>query len=299
MKLINGDCLEEMDKLTNKSIDCVITDIPYGIDFSDWDVLHNNTNSALGKQNNHMKEKNYKRRGKPINGWSDSDKNIGNEYKQWLDKIFVALYPKMKECSPLLIFSSRRFQHKVAQSMEDAGFIVKDILIWEKDGCHAKAQRINNVLKGRGLNSNEFKNYRLGNLKPMYEPIIYAFKPYQKTITDCFIENKLGAINCKYDKIPSNIFKYKREKGHHPTQKPVALLEELLEIFSYKSQTVLDFTMGSGSTGVACVNTNRDFIGIEIDKEKTKGKNKDQSYFDIAKERIEQAQKIKEQSFFV
>ena len=67
----------------------------------------------------------------------------------------------------------------------------------------------------------------------------------------------------------------------HPTQKPVPLLEYLIKTYTLENETVLDFTMGSGSTGVACVNTNRDFIGIELDD----------NYFSIAKDRIEAAQK--------
>ena len=63
----------------------------------------------------------------------------------------------------------------------------------------------------------------------------------------------------------------------HPTQKPVALLEHLIKTYTNEGETVLDFTMGSGTTGVACKNLNRNFIGIELDKK----------YFDIAKERIE------------
>jgi site-specific DNA-methyltransferase (adenine-specific) len=69
----------------------------------------------------------------------------------------------------------------------------------------------------------------------------------------------------------------KNQKSYHPTQKPVALLEYLIETYTVEGQTVLDFTMGSGSTGVACLNTGRNFIGIE----------KDLKYFHIAKERIE------------
>lgn len=90
-----------------------------------------------------------------------------------------------------------------------------------------------------------------------------------------------------------------KKDRYHPAQKPIDLLEQYIKLHTNAKNVILDCYMGSGSTGIACVNTNRDFIGIEIDKEKTKGKNKDQSYFDIAKERIEQAQKIKEQSFFV
>ena len=69
-------------------------------------------------------------------------------------------------------------------------------------------------------------------------------------------------------------------KPSHPTQKPVDLLEYLIRTYTNEGETVLDFTMGSGSTGVACVNTNRNFIGIELDE----------WYFNIAKERIEKAE---------
>lgn len=68
-------------------------------------------------------------------------------------------------------------------------------------------------------------------------------------------------------------------RDSHPTQKPVALLEDLIQTYSNEGNTVLDFTMGSGSTGVACVNTNRRFIGIELDDK----------YFEIAKQRINAA----------
>ena len=78
-------------------------------------------------------------------------------------------------------------------------------------------------------------------------------------------------------KYKSNILKYKKDyDGHHPTQKPVLLLEDLIKTFSNEGNTVIDLTMGSGSTGVACKNTNRNFIGIEMDDK----------YFEIAKERI-------------
>ena len=69
----------------------------------------------------------------------------------------------------------------------------------------------------------------------------------------------------------------------HPTQKPVALLEYLIKTYTNENEIVLDFTMGSGSTGVACINTNRKFIGIELDD----------NYFNIAKKRIEEAQNNK------
>ena len=85
----------------------------------------------------------------------------------------------------------------------------------------------------------------------------------------------------KFTNYPNNVLMYANEASsnklrYHPTQKPVALLEYLISTYTNEGETVLDFTMGSGSTGVACVNTNRRFIGIELDEQ----------YFNIAKERI-------------
>ena len=79
------------------------------------------------------------------------------------------------------------------------------------------------------------------------------------------------------NKYKSNILKYKKDyNGYHPTQKPILLLEDLIKTFSNENDLVVDLTMGSGSTGVACKNTNRDFVGIE----------KDDKYFEIAENRI-------------
>jgi site-specific DNA-methyltransferase (adenine-specific) len=99
---------------------------------------------------------------------------------------------------------------------------------------------------------------------------------------------ELREIDKKYDstfnlwegnKYKSNILKYKKDyTGLHPTQKPILLLEDLIKTFSNEGDLVVDLTMGSGSTGVACINTNRNFIGIE----------KDDKYFEIAKKRIEE-----------
>lgn len=85
------------------------------------------------------------------------------------------------------------------------------------------------------------------------------------------------------DKFPESILVYGRERGLHPTQKPVALCEYLVKTYTTEGQVVLDNCMGSGTTGVACKNTNRNFIGIEMDE----------GYFNIAKERINAAQDAK------
>jgi site-specific DNA-methyltransferase (adenine-specific) len=82
-------------------------------------------------------------------------------------------------------------------------------------------------------------------------------------------------IHTTHKNYPKSILSYSRVKGYHPTQKPVALLEYLIRTYTNEGDTVLDFTMGSGSTGVACRNTNRKFIGIELDA----------AYYNIAVER--------------
>lgn len=277
-----GDCREILKELPDKSIDIVISDIPYGIDFSSWDVLHNNKNSALGKGTEHqLNDTSFKRRGKPLNGWSEADKQIPYEYENWCKTWSNELFRITKPASPILIFSSRRLQHRVCTALESSGFIIRDILIWEKDKCNAKAQRINNVLNKRGIYDCKYDNYRIGNLAPFYEPIIFAMKPYKGTITDCVLNNGIGGFYGDNDTIPSNIIKCNANKKnlYHETEKPVELIERLINLFSMKGQTILDFMMGSGTTGVACKNTGRNFIGIEID----------QNYFEIAKQRIANA----------
>lgn len=78
------------------------------------------------------------------------------------------------------------------------------------------------------------------------------------------------------DRLPTRILYFNQQRGLHPTQKPVALMEYLIKTYTNEGETVLDFTMGSGTTGIACIETNRKFIGIELDD----------NYFKIASERI-------------
>ena len=89
-----------------------------------------------------------------------------------------------------------------------------------------------------------------------------------------------GNKEIRFEKYPLNILRFNRErKPIHPTQKPIKLLEYLIKTYTNENELVLDFTMGSGSTGVACMNTNRKFIGIELDKK----------YFDTAIKRIKES----------
>lgn len=106
---------------------------------------------------------------------------------------------------------------------------------------------------------------------------------YMNALETC--GNKRTKISENYNpavRYPRSVLKFNRgtrKNGLHPTQKPVALLEYLIKTYTYEGETVLDFTMGSGSTGVACANTGRRFIGIELDER----------FFQIAKDRVERA----------
>ena len=105
------------------------------------------------------------------------------------------------------------------------------------------------------------------------------FKPYKvgTTITDQFIENKLGCFNSEV--LMKNLIELTSlsKNENHPTEKPVTLMETLINLVTVEGSTILDPFNGSGSTGVACLNTNRKFIGVEMDE----------NYFNIAKDRME------------
>ena len=121
---------------------------------------------------------------------------------------------------------------------------------------------------------------------PTYNPQFTEGKAYKikRGYNDNEVFGKTGTkegyiTKNKGKRFPTSILEFNRElkNRHHPTQKPVALMEYLIKTYTNEGETVLDFTMGSGSTGVACKNLNRLFIGIEMDDK----------YFEIAKERIE------------
>ena len=279
--LMFGDCLERMKEIPDGSVDVVISDIPYGIDYAQWDVLHNNTNSALlGASPAQEKSKLFKSRGKPLNGWSEADKQKGIEFQEWCKSWLEEVYRVTKPCSPIMIMCGRQLQHRFTCSAEDVGFVFKDYITWDKLQAPFRAQRINCVLQQRNV-SLVSEDIRLGNLAPQCEPIVWLFKPYQvgTTVTDCFITDKLGCFDSSVLKSNLLSVKSKVPNKQHETQKPVELMETLINLISCEGHTVLDMFMGSGSTGVACINTNRKVIMIE----------KDPHYFEVGSERIKRA----------
>ncbi len=289
-QITSGDCVEYLPKLSAASIHCVVSDIPYGINLDEWDVLHHNTNSALLGQSPAQEGKSgFKRRGKPIQGWNAADRHIAREYQEWCSTWSPLLYSGLKDGGSVFLFGARRTLHRAIVAMEDSGFMLRDILAWEKPNAHHRAQRLSPVLEKRGLHdaAQEWEGWRLGNLAPRWEPIAWFFKPYNHTITDTVLNNELGAINLGASQIdgksPSNILKFwfdKNEERFHEAQKPIALLEFLITLTTRPDQIVLDPFMGSGSTAVACLNLKRQFIGFEINP----------NYAQIGRDRIAQWQ---------
>jgi len=278
-KITLGNCVDHIPNLTDDSIDLFLSDIPYGINLDDWDVLHNNTNSALlGKSPAQEGKTGFKRRGKPINGWSQADRNIGLEYQEWCKVWASIVYPKMKGGSFLFVFGARRTIHRVINAFEDSGFLLKDTMAWKKPSAHHRAQRVSIVLERRGLTNEakKWEGWRLGNLAPIWEPIAWFLKPYKigGTITDNIIENEVGAMNtgeCKLNgSSPTNLLEFgfrRNEKRIHEAQKPLDLIEYLIKLTTREEQIVLDPFMGSGTTAVAAINVNREFIGFEINQD--------------------------------
>ncbi len=278
-KITQVDCLEYIPKLTDDSIDLFLSDIPYGISLDDWDVMHSNTNSALlGKSPAQDGKTGFKRRGKPINGWAQSDRNIGSEYQEWCKNWSAKVYPKMKNGSFLFVFGARRTIHRVVNAFEDSGFLLKDTLAWKKHSAHHRAQRVSIVLERRQLKeeARKWEGWRLGNLAPIWEPVAWFMKPYKigGTITDNILENELGAMNidaCRLNgSSPTNLLEFgfrKNETRIHEAQKPLELIEYLIKLATQENQLVLDPFMGSGTTAVAAKILNRNFIGFEANPE--------------------------------
>lgn len=269
-----GDCRTYLPQLPEQSIHLFLSDIPYGIGLDDWDVLHQNTNSAyLGQSPAQEGKSGFKRRGKPIRGWSSADRNIGREYEDWCFEWGEMVYPLIKKGGSVFIFGARRTIHRAIVALEDTGFLLRDILIWKKPSAHHRSQRAEIVFERRGEQelAQKWQGWRLGNLAPIYEPIAWLFKPYDLTITDNLIEHELGAMNVAESLVngnsPTNILEVgfaPDEERVHEAQKPVQLLEYLIRLTTRENHIILDSFIGSGTTAVAAKNLQRQYIGFEI-----------------------------------
>lgn len=278
-----GDSIQLIQNIDSDSVHLILSDIPYGIGAEDWDVLHKNTNAAyLGSS---PAQKNagavFKKRGKPINGWSEADRTIPREYQEWCSRWTSEWYRVLKPGANVFIFAGRRLAHRCACAMEDAGLSLKDNIAWMKTRAPHRAQRLSVIYDRRGneLASKDWNGWRVGNLQPTFEPIMWFTKPYKigTTIADNALTHGVGAFNqnayLRYIEKPENVISAHFEKGEtgfHPTQKPIRLMQALIELTTKPNQLVLDPFSGSGSTLVAAKNLNRLYIGIEVNPEYVK-----------------------------
>ena len=234
MKLIQGDCLEEMDKLIaeNVKVDAIICDPPYGTTACKWDSVI------------------------PLEPMWEQLKRI------------------IKPNGAIVMTASQPFTTTLITSNMK---MFKYCWVWQK-------QKPTNFYQVKWQPLKEHEDVVVFcKVKPVYNP--QGTKPVN---IKSGRKNKSSNLYSKYDggdyvrkigNYPRSIqfFPTEGDSGRlHPTQKPVALMEYLIKTYTNEGETVLDFAMGSGTTGVACKNLNRDFIGIELDAE----------YFKIAKEWI-------------
>lgn len=246
--LLKGDCLELMKDIPTGSIDMILCDLPYG---------------SLNK---------------------------GNKVAKWdskldLDKLWKEYCRIIKPNGAILLFGMGAFTAELIMSNRK---MYRYTLIWDK------------VQKTGFLNANRMPLRQhediavFYNKLPTYNPQMGNGKPNHRRgrideppVNSCYGEYVQKESTITNDKFPTSIIHIPKEHKNgnffHPTQKPVALLEYLIKTYTNEGDTVLDNCMGSGSTGVACVNTERKFIGMELDEK----------YFETALSRIQSVQEGK------
>jgi site-specific DNA-methyltransferase (adenine-specific) len=198
------------------------------------------------------------------------------EYQHWCESFAGEWLRVLKPGGSALVFAGRRFAHRCVVAFEDAGFTFKDSLAWLRKSAPHRAQRLSVVFQRRGddANAREWEGWRVGNLRPTFEPILWFVKPYPigTTIADNALAHGVGAFNedafIKYERAPENVLNSgfaKGEGGGHIAQKPVNLLSALIELTTKPGQIVLDPFCGSGSTLVAAKSCGRRYIGFDVD----------------------------------
>lgn len=228
--LRQGDCLELMKDIPDKSIDMILCDLPYGTTRNKWDSIVD------------------------------------------LNELWVGYERIIKDNGVIVLFSQMPFTAELVHSNLK---LFRYEWIWQKDNGTGFLNAKKMPLK---IHENILVFYKK---LPTYNPQMRTgFKPYKckqgrhSTNYGAYEQGHITESNG--ERYPTDIIEFKKDSGLHPTQKPVALLEYLIKTYTNEGDTVLDNCMGSGSTGVACKELNRDFIGIELSEE----------YYNIAKERI-------------
>src|SRR5262249_10220218 len=157
-------------RLPSASFHLVLSDIPYGIGLDEWDVLHDNKNSALlGKSPAQARAGSvFRRRGKPINGWSEADGSIPREYQAWCATWASEWLRVLVPGGSAIVFAGRRLAPRAVVALEDAGFNFRDMLAWTRPRPVHRAQRVSVVFERRGRDdlANKWRGFRVGNLRP-------------------------------------------------------------------------------------------------------------------------------------
>lgn len=240
IKLFCGDCLEEMQNIEDKSVNLILCDLPYGSTSCSWDIII------------------------PF-------EDLWKEYNRVLtDNGIVVLFSSGFFTIDLINSNRKDFKYK---------------LIWKKNVPTGMSSAKYRPMKYYEEICVFYK--KVGTYNPQMKPRVGVGKACYNYDHYCGESNHVEykKVKKRYDPDlvqPSDVLEFNvvpnRNGKVHPTQKPIELLEWLINTYSNENDLVLDNTMGSGSTGVACKNLNRDFIGIE----------KDEKYFGIAKQRIEE-----------
>ena len=315
MKLYKGDCLIESDNIESGSVDLILTDLPYGTvkDIKnvnhgmsgkcEWDVVIDTdkimeiANRILRKNGKMILTSQQPFTNELIN---KALPNLPFNYSMIWEKDHFANALTAKKAplnyyEDVLVFSKNNpkndiYEHPLRDYFNEQRQMINHLSYKEINRDYLKTT----FEGGGGMAYNILASFTKGWTFPTekrynaLKVLDICLTPYDelKKIDEVFRNKMHIEENEKYPstfnlwegkKYKSNILKYKKDyNGHHPTQKPVLLLEDLIKTFSNENDLVVDLTMGSGSTGVACKNTNRDFIGIEMDDE----------YFKIAEQRI-------------
>ena len=273
--LINGDCLEEMKKLPDKSIDIMICDLPYGELSSSWDKI-------IDIDEFWIQFKRIRKSKRTACIHFCSTKFGYSLIKSWEKGFKMDMILKKRNRTGGL-----QSKYRPMRSHEMVYFFYEQAPKYNRDKYH---KRINNVKHSKSDTTNEKQTDKIENIK--VERKAQNFEPVQP---DSVIEDEDPMFSEKKDERhqrylqcgcgyyeppnPASVFESKKVfigKRNHQTEKPQDILEFFLKYWTDEGDVVLDPTMGSGSTGVACKKMNREFIGIELTEK----------YFNVAKDRI-------------
>lgn len=256
-KLYHDDSLNILDKLADNSIDAIITDPPYGITHLDKEF------------NSEVLDKTAKSGGIFAGMTMGGMKFDNNQNKQTYDFLLPFFQKSIKVLKPgafCIVFSQGRLVAGVMDALIATGFEVREQMFWRKPSAKPNQQT---PWKKTSKNKDFTDRVVFGPGK-VIEPFIVAQKPIEGSYSENYLKYHTGLVNREL--ATTTVFEEsapdKNEKKGltHPTIKPIKLMERIVEVFTEQDQIVLDMFNGSGSTGIAALNLNRNYIGVEINK---------------------------------